>query len=246
MSECGPLIDDFRAEMLMAFDVLSAGLCAVLPNSLNNLLDNVQKDREYIYIGADGKGPTFVPRLEMGAPIVSVGREWAEISAGLLDQVVEKARPLIELGDRAITAPARWLTAARREPDDPFRRFMFAFFGLEMLAAKFYKADGKRTVKGIESTVNIPLTELFWPLPDDESRDPWRRTMFKFAIMAVALSDRAREDIDSFRPLMKSRNEIAHGSNVDIQTLPATEAEALFGRYLGLVFQSMNEAATSR
>ena len=65
--------------------------------------------------------------------------------------------------------------------------------------------------------------------------------MFRFALMAVELSDDPSTDIDAFRPLQKKRNKIAHGSSIDLHTLPAAEAEDLLKRYLGLVAEDSSK-----
>lgn len=235
MKECEPLVERFREDLLATFDAVSACLCSLHPD----WIDHPQVEPERIYIGGEGKGPTFVARFNTGRVTASMQREWAELPINALNDAVVFATPLLKSPYEGLTAPAGWLTEARREArretDDPFRRFMFAYFGLEMLATKFVKARGRETVDKIASNALVPLDQLIWPVPDDESKDPFRSAMFRFALMAVALSDNPSKDIDAFRPLQKKRNKIAHGSSVDLHTLPAAEAEDLLKRYLGLV-----------
>lgn len=233
MKECEPLLEGFQEDRRSAFDATAASIATDRPE----WLDHPQREPERTYIGADGKGPTFVPSFKAGIPTVSVQREWAELPGDALDKAAKFANKLLRPLDRKIVDPASWLTAARRESDDPFRRFMFACFGLEMLATNFERTKRRKAVEQLEAAAGTPLAELIWPRPNDSSRDPARNTMFNFAIMAVALSSDPRKDIDAFRPILDKRNRVAHGSSVDIHTLPADETEALLQRYLGLVTQ---------
>jgi len=245
MKECEPFVESFREDMLPAFDAISACLCILHPE----WVDHPQAEPERIYIGGEGKGPTFVPRFSMGQPTVSIQREWTEVPTDALNDAAMFAAPLLKSNREALTAPAGWLTEARREAqrqsDDPFRRFMFAYFGLEMLANKFVKARRAEVVDKIATKAQVPLDQLIWPLPDDESSDPFRSAVFKFALMAVELSDDPSKDIEAFRPLQKKRNKIAHGSSIDLHTLPAAEAEDLLKRYLGLVAQDSSNRHAS-
>lgn len=245
MNECEPLVESFREDMLPTFDAISACLCILHPE----WVDHPQAEPERIYIRGEGKGPTFVPSFSMGQPTVSIQREWTELPIDALNDAAMVAAPLLKSSPDELTAPAAWLTEARREAhrqsDDPFRRFMFAYFGLEMLANKFVKARRVEVVDKIAAKAQVPLDQLIWPLPDDESSDPFRSAVFKFALMAVELSDDPTKDIEAFRPLQKKRNKIAHGSSIDLHTLPAAGAEDLLKRYLGLVAQDSSKRHAS-
>ncbi|QDG66658.1 hypothetical protein NIBR502772_10950 [Pseudarthrobacter sp. NIBRBAC000502772] len=231
MAECEELLVNFKRDRKMAFEAAAAAIAGVNPEWLRY----PQTDPERVYIGAEGKEPTINLQLEVGEPIVSGQRDWAELSPSSAEEIGYATRILMKPENRRIIGPASWLTAARSETSDSFRRFMFAYFGLEMLATSFENAKRKQTVQKLEVAAGAPLDELMWPKPNDDSKDPSRNSMFNFAIMAVALSPDPRADINAFRPMKKSRDSIAHGSSVDIGSLPAAEAEALLLRYLGLV-----------
>lgn len=232
MKECEALLEAFRTTKKSVFDAATAAIATV--NSA--WLDYPQVEADPIYIGAEGKEPTFVPQFQMGTPTLSSQRKWADLPETTSKDIGTATKALLGRRSLAITEPAGWLTASRREVSNPFLRFMLAYVGLEMLAARFEDTKRKRTIDRLEELVDVPLKDLIWPIASDKSKDPSRNAMFNFALMAVALSDDPRKDIDTFKPLKATRDRLFHGSSdVDRASLPAASIEQLLRRYLNLM-----------
>jgi hypothetical protein len=124
--------------------------------------------------------------------------------------------------------------AALQSESDALRRFLFAFFGLEVLANKVGKKVESSVVRDLSDDLGLPVEHLVWPAPADAD-SPWRNLTFRFAMMAVKVArDTAQEDIEQFRRLAKHRNDLAHGSasSEDIENVPAGEVMRLLERYL--------------
>lgn len=202
----------------------------------------LETERDLVYLEAHAKEPTTLPRATMGSGWISMGRPWESLPFEDLADAVESAGRLARKGSGELENPGRWATAALREHDDSFRRFMFAHFGLETLCNVF-SAQTSRVAAVIDELTTLsgaPLHELVWPVPDDESAHPHRALVFKFTVMAIAVSrDSAADDIALFRRLHKERNQLAHGKHLDLTKLPADEAEDLLRRYLSLVGRAL-------
>lgn len=229
VDESTRLAESFRKAAARVFDTVAAAMLIEMPSWVRQTLD----DRDRVYVGAAGKGMTFIPLFTVGQAIVSITHDWAQLPSADLDRVADKVQVLLSDDWLRIAQSAKWMTAGTRDPGDSLRRFMFAYFGLEVLAGRFQHVEGKNTVANIEAAAGLPLKELVWPKPSDDSSEPWRSLTFQFAIMAVAMSpETAGEDIQGFKKLQKVRNQLAHGGSADMSTLPYEEAEELLRRYL--------------
>ena len=132
---------------------------------------------------------------------------------------------------------SRWLWAALAEDEDRLRRFLFAFFGLEVLVNKTWSRVKTAVISELSADLGgFPVEELMWPTGRDESYTPERNLTFKFTLLAVALSrPTAPEDVATFKTLAAARNKLAHGAAESIELLPSNETISLLRRYLSLV-----------
>jgi hypothetical protein len=136
--------------------------------------------------------------------------------------------------DQTVATPSWWYFQALDE-DDPLRRFLFAHWGLETLAAKFCKANREILTSRIAADYGLPAKSILWPTPKGSDR-PARNVEFHFALLAWALKGaHAQIDIDQFRQLADIRNKLSHGDHVDHASLPPNEAIRLLREYLKLV-----------
>ena len=79
----------------------------------------------------------------------------------------------------------------------------------------------------------LPIEEFMWPSVSDEAQHPSRNLVFRFALVAVALSPAtATSDVSNFRRLHRARNNLAHGEAATIEDLPAQEAVEMLRQYL--------------
>jgi len=121
----------------------------------------------------------------------------------------------------------RWFSAASNEVD-PFKRFMWAYAGLEVLASKAESLFRDDIIAQISSAPAQGLTamsarQLLYPVPSDDAKDPWRSIVFKFAALTVALGGESTDrDLEQFVRINKFRNRI-HGQRID-EDLAETEA----------------------
>ena len=148
------------------------------------------------------------------------------------------AQPYDPTGARLIESASRWLWAATAETKDTLRRFLFAYFGLEILANKCGKQYEEGLVERLSASLEgAPVRELFWPSPRDAD-SPWRNIVFRFTVVAMTFNpEGAADDVANFKRLAKERNDLAHGTAGDdaIEDLPANEAFRLLRAYLARV-----------
>jgi hypothetical protein len=144
---------------------------------------------------------------------------------------------------RAVEALGRWLALAQTEAD-PFKKFLWAFAGLEVASKKLAGVTKGQLVSGLVFTVGEnhiagdALREIVWPSPgtanDAIERDPQRNTVFYFATMAlICFPEAANRDVVAFKQLQGLRNKI-HGSylGIDEARRGADESIVLLRRYI--------------
>ena len=235
LTDPGPL-DDVSELMEQAgeyLDVTGVRLMGPLGRELDSHTAVYRSNRAFLF--ASGKTPLLTDiQLRGGALGLTVSgdgwhdRDWQPVSDLL-------AQPHAPADAHLIKSASRWLWAATAETDDALRRFLFAFFGLEILSNKCGKAFEGALVERLSDSLNgAPLRELFWPSPRDTD-SPWRNLLFRFAVMALYLNhDGAAEDVALFKRLASARNDLAHGTAGDdaIHDLPANETIALLRDYL--------------
>lgn len=232
------LLDKFAHE---AGDFLDRAATALLPALGEELRPNrVLAGRRRTYVMAPGKAALGLPDITASGSGHAVRSGWAQLpfeKVGAALQMVADMRP--ESGN-LLRAASRWLFAALAEESDPLRKFLFAFFGLEVLANKVGKRVEGSVVQSLTVELGLPVTHLVWPTPR-EADSPWRSLTFRFAMMAVHLNrEEASADIDTFRDLAKSRNDLSHGAATeeDVEQLPCHVAIELLQRYLSLAVEA--------
>jgi hypothetical protein len=187
----------------------------------------------YFEPGDDNHMPVVRGEIRFGAQgHVSVSG-WESFNSGPMFDVLDAAVAPRDL-DKAVATPSWFYFQAMNETDQ-LRRFLFAHWGLEVLAAKFCKAHRDSLTSRIVSELGLPAKSLFWPTPAGSDR-PARNIEFQFALMAWALrSSAAQADIDEFKDLAEIRNKLSHGERVDHASLPREDGVRLLRKYLTLV-----------
>ncbi|HEY2281629.1 MAG TPA: hypothetical protein VGI00_24990 [Streptosporangiaceae bacterium] len=134
--------------------------------------------------------------------------------------------------DSLIATPSRWLALASGETD-AVRKFLFAFFGLEVLANKYISKHRTALVDELSARIgSVPISELLWPTMPDENA-PNRNLVFAFTAMATLVRpDTADRDTQSFREVAKARNSLAHGDADELDNLPVGQTVRLLVDYL--------------
>jgi hypothetical protein len=235
LTDLGPLADvsEFMEQAGEYLDVTGVLLMGPLGRELGSYTAAYRSNRSFLF--APGKTPLLTDiQLRAGAVGLSVSgegwhdRDWQPVSDLL-------AQPHAPADARLVKSASRWLWAATAETDDTLRRFLFGFFGLEILSNKCGKAYEGTLVEQLSDSLNgAPLKELFWPSPRDTD-SPWRNLVFRFAVMALYLNnDGAADDVALFKRVASARNDLAHGAAGDdaVHQLPANEAIGLLRDYL--------------
>jgi hypothetical protein len=190
-----------------------------------------------VLIEAEGKPSQPIPEFHAGEARASLTRTPEDLRCERLDQL---DRILI----RDFEGIGRWVSAASGEPD-PVKRFFWAYAGLEVLTGLAVSlATSILTIRLAsldESLTEDLIRQLFYPLPEDDAKDPWRSAAFGFAAMAAAMGGReADADVRKFKRIQKFRNRI-HGGRVDerVAEREAFDAMELLRRYSVQVSQAL-------
>ena len=183
-----------------------------------------------------GKAAIWIPNVT-GSAVAGVisAQTWEEQSWQELEQRANAFASRPPKIDSLVAGPSRWLTLALAEKDN-LRKFLFAFFGLEILANKFISRSRDLLIKSLgENLANVPVEDLLWPKIPDENA-PQRNLVFAFASMSTLIcAESAIEDTKHFRELAKARNTLAHGDASALDSLPYSEAVALLAKYIKAV-----------
>ena len=234
--------EDFAKKAASTLDVALAWLLPSLDTrpQLSRLV--VAGRRTYLL--APGKAALTMPELKVAATGGVVSADgWADQMWRQLEDSL-RAYPSHMPGARELLAvPSRWLSLSLGE-DDPVRRFLFAYCGLEVLANKVVSRWRPALIESLRRDLSgVPVGELLWPKSQDD-RYPERNLIFSFATAATLLShESAESDTDIFRMIAKRRNSLAHGSANDLEELPHAEAVALLQRYVTAVAAAANDPA---
>ncbi|HJQ92420.1 MAG TPA: hypothetical protein VJ950_11980, partial [Acidimicrobiia bacterium] len=195
----------------------------------------VTNNRAMVFVA--GRAPFMLPTMTAMGASVSVGQRWDALKT---EQVAERIDALAMIPPRIrgrISKAFRWLTLSERD-EDSLRSFLFAFVGLEGLSQGLMRELRPAATAQLRAAAdhNVPVDDLIWPQPADESREPHRSALFSFAVLATALSPQTSvEDVDRFRALQRDRQRIAHGKDHALETFPVGECQVLLRRYINLV-----------
>ncbi len=226
--------EEFAKEAAPILDVALAWLLPSLGNrlQLNRLVTGGQR----AYLLVPGKAALTMPELKMTAVAGVVSTEpWAEQSWQQLADCLHAYPSRMAKARGLLAVPGRWLALSLGE-DDPVRRFLFAYCGLEVLVNNVVSRWRSVLIESLRRDLaGAPVGELLWPTTQDD-RYPERNLVFKFAAAATLVSrESAEADTDIFRMIAKRRNGFAHGSANDLEGLPHADAVALLQRYVSAV-----------
>ena len=220
------------------------GAVPLVQNALEELrLDQLMFSDRRPFLFCDGKAALTVPRLSgRGVGVAVQGNGWNELPFAAAEQVLGRLPSGTPQVSKYLTAPGAWFCAALRQQEDPLRRFLFGFLGLEVLVNKVAAGGAKSQLRKVladklaAEVEGLPFHELMWPLRDDEHSD--RNLLFRFSCLASWISrPTAAADVKTFGRLQSARNDVAHG-RVDayrLEDLPGYECIELLRRYLCLV-----------
>jgi hypothetical protein len=210
--------DEFRRASRSVRDAITAVLLGELGAEI---LNSVLYDSG-TFAEAQGKPVQPLPEERAGSMRGYMRRKSGDLPVGRLATVPDEHFD----GMSQVEAIGRWMTLATLE-NDAFKRFMWAFAGLEVIATKtlsllrprlsgrlsFSSPGGSQVIHG------DAVRELLWPTTfrdeADPDRDPERNLIFRFSAFALTCSiATANEDVRQFKELQRFRNRI-HGQPLD-------------------------------
>jgi hypothetical protein len=234
--------EEFAKEAAPTLDVAMAWLLPSLGNRLQ--LSRLVAAGRRAYLLASGKAALTMPEVKVTAKggVVSAD-DWAEQTWQQLADSLHACPSHLAEARELLAVPSRWLSLSLGE-DDPVRRFLFAYCGLEVLANKVVSRWRSALIESLRRDLpGVPVGELLWPMSQDD-RYPERNLVFRFAAAATLLSRESAEvDTDFFRTIAKRRNNLAHGSANDLEELPHADAVALLQRYVRAIAAAANDPA---
>lgn len=188
-----------------------------------------------LYVESDGRQPTL-PVCIHGSAHATVGRHSWQPTVDALEGVSLNqgtGSPIANL--RAIGAIGKLYLMAYNE-SDPFKRFIFAYSGLEAVA----NGLGERVREHLSGRLDevtawgrSTIRDLIWP-EDVRDTDPNRSVRFRFAAVAAALSPATAEaDVATFAKINKARN-VIHARLMPSLTVPTHETFHLLDKYAPL------------
>jgi hypothetical protein len=174
-----------------------------------------------------------------GVPVFS-GSATASATRGA-DSVAKLTQRLGILRAFALSGPttdawlarvSHWHTQSLLETD-PWKKFLFSMFGLEILINKLFESLrepvlARLRLDGVPSGIDdLPLDELAWA----EDRTPLKA---RFALVAVDLfPSSAATELDLFRAVNKARGSLAHGGVRSADQLPISAVQQLLEKFIG-------------
>lgn len=234
VEELSQALDQFEAEGNSYVDGVVAHL--ITPLSPTNLAARRYAARSAL-VTTPGRFAFARPALTMhiNDAGVHVGRQpgyagtvWQALGASLQSVPTGKGH------DKVILLGAEAFGTARAE-DDPLRRFVIAFAGIEALITAAEKAARKQLTDRLAGLApGLPVAELLWPTTNDDLVN--RNLVFRFAAVAALYAPQtALEDVAAFRVLARYRNQMFHGADSDFDAGRSVECAELLRRYLGLI-----------
>lgn len=167
------------------------------------------------FLMAPGRAAIMTPKMELSVNDsgVRVGRPGGWKTAPT--EEISNALHSLPVGgsfSKPTVGAAKWFLAAAAE-QDALRRFVFAYAGLEQLAAKAENMRRALTRQISNADSNLPVNELLWPSINEELA-PRSNVMFRFAVLASTCSpSTAIDDVNVCRAVVRTRNALFHGAD---------------------------------
>jgi hypothetical protein len=223
--------DEYRIALEKLTDLLLEHLDAYM------LVETFQ-DCSGLYIEKVGKPPCPIRQVQLSATAeVSQNRDISELGSDIAALCAAIKPP--EKDRTGLIRASRFAMVQVREKDT-FKRFLWCYAGLELIANKLYGRLKPKLARALHIKIDdeyahgFAVEQLVWPAPHDSSSDPWRSILFKFSVLAVCLSPAtADRDVEKFKEVNIYRNGI-HGSLAFPLKPPTDVAIELFDRYYTL------------
>lgn len=161
-----------------------------------------------------------------------------------IDSIEKAIKLLIEKPKQVkfISTVRHWYVSTLHE-DDPWKVFLWSFWGLEVLSRK-YSDKYYNLIKGTEPTEQKLISSghcfdshVLQSLFPEKSRTSLTAC---FAIMSTVLCpDESKDDTTSFKKMMKIRNSLSHGVATQADDLPVYHIKNLFHKYFALAVEDI-------
>jgi hypothetical protein len=220
---CDQLADDYTHQSEEVLNLLQQQVSRVCRP---HLLERIVLDTR-VFFFAEGLHAAGMPVLEPGRIGIA-----AQHQLDQLQQEISRLRDL-DLSSLAkaswIVRGARWQRAVHSETD-PWKRFLFAYTGLEQITHKVFSAVRPLVADRIRlETSGDTSVELPEPL---QIQERYGQPAYRFAVVACALfPEDPSEVVAQFTALKEVRDRFAHGDLNELEP-PAVEASQLLDAVL--------------
>lgn len=242
MSRCMPtyhywLPEDYSVELLKKYmtpveEMVGLAVAKMLLAPPFRMTGPVYGGTPRFMVSVPDRQPSPPIRIQMNATPTVERATWKDVEESLRARPIGFDADVSSRNTKAISRIGQWNLNAYNE-DDPFRRFLWSYAGLEGVVDAIANSGRGAMTKSLSERSGLGegvISELLWP-PDVRESDPNRSLRFRFALTAALLSpETADSDVDIFIELNRYRNGV-HGRLVLDATVPAPEAFNLFERY---------------
>lgn len=183
-----------------------------------------------VFINEDGK-PVYSYTFEMSGKAI--------VSTGLMEESVTFVKNNAKaLGKhQKLVDSAHLLSRSLDEDSDDLQSFISVWAGLEIFVSKSFKAFEEVAFNKLGGRKTPPALSRFLQRIKDVMKDKYRLTD-KFSVVVFELSpDSSEEDIKSFKLIKDMRDNLMHGHDISVSSLPTEEARKLLRKYLKLYTQ---------
>jgi len=190
---------------------------------------------EGVFFDAEGKISFGFPKFTASAE-VHVSKNMDSLRLIEFEEGLKAFSKVSDGSHKFIDKARHWYLSSLRE-SDPWKRFIFNFYALEILvhklSSKYYNSvchsfKLKSVKKSKEDKTTKVISEL---VPKKERLD----LVSKFAIMALRLSpNTAWNDLESFKTIKKARDNLSHGNIRNAEELPNQILFSLLKKYFDI------------
>jgi hypothetical protein len=226
------------ADFILCFDAfdkkaLASKLQPKVASALAGLRIGARGDYEFEQISS-GSYLVTDDDLIVHSFTAELGSLRAYVSSPLNDEQIARVKNSIELLNRSgeLARVARLYAQSINRDTDSFRAFVSAWSALEILIGKIFPVYQRQLAGRLETVSVAPGLKTYLTRVADVMSD--KHTLAdKFAVIAMFL-DEAQDpaEIELFKKLKKVRDRLSHGEDVLDGSLPTTEVQKLFEKYL--------------
>lgn len=189
----------------------------------------INKVAEGVYFINEGGKPTYSFGFEVSTPAVIVSKKIQPDAIDHVKQVAKNMGSQQELMD-----PAQLLVKSLDKQSDTLLAFLSIWTGLEIFVNKIFKTYETRMFPRSVSPSATEIPPKVINRIREVMRDKWSIDD-KFSVVAsFLLPGDSHSDSDQFKRIKRIRDQLVHGKNVPLKSLPIEDTQNLLRKYLKL------------